>query len=152
MIQYSVLSFLFAWIIPSKNIRNQFRKFCSDLDLQREHRLIKKRQPILLKQLVRQAKTRKLKVVFLTIQNTKWSYQPLYEMLDMHPNFDVQILTSVGKRMLKKKNAYLDYKNLAKTNYDFFRKRNMKVSYAFDFIKRKYIDLKHFKPDIIFYE
>ena len=46
-------------------------------------------------------------------------------MLDMHPNFDVQILISVGKGMLKKKNAYLDYKDLAKTNYDFFRKRNI---------------------------
>lgn len=44
-------------------------------------------------------------------------------MLDTHPNFDVQILISVGKGMLKKRNAYLDYENLAKTNYNFFKKK-----------------------------
>lgn len=149
---YSILSFLFAWMLPTKDDRTEFRSFCRNIDLRQESLLIKDRQIKLVKKIKVEATKRKLKVVFLNSQNSKWVYQSLYEEFEKNPHFEVQVLITVGDKMMKKKNAFLNYKKLALDNYNFFTSKNMNVAYAFDFDKKQYIDLSTFKPDIIFYE
>lgn len=149
---YSILSFLFAWILPTKDDRREFRRFCRNLDLKQESILIKKRQMKLIETLKEEATKRALKVAFLNSQNPKWVYQSLYEEFAKNPHFEVQVLITVGDEMQKEEHSHLNYKKLALDNYNFFLSKNMNVAYAFDFNKKQYIDLKIFKPDIIFYE
>lgn len=149
---YSILSFLFAWMFPTKDDRTEFRSFCRNIDLRQERSLIKDRQIKLVKKIKVEAARRKLKVVFLNSQNSKWVYQSLYEEFEKNPHFEVQVLITVGDKMMKKKNAFLNYKKIALDNYNFFASKNMNVAYAFDFDKKQYIDLNTFKQDLIFYE
>jgi len=149
---YKFISFLLSWIFPTKEDRTEFRHLCNSIETRKESQVIRKRQITLLKHLKKEAQKRKLKVVFLNSQNAKWAYQSLYEEFANNPNFEPQILITVGDKLLKKKYSHLNYKKMAKENFDFFAKRNMNVAYAFDFEKEKYINLEVFKPDIIFYE
>lgn len=152
IMHYSILSLLFAWMLPTKYDRAEFRRFCKNLDLRQESIVIKKRQINLVETLKAEAIKRRLKIVFLNSQNAKWAYQSLYEEFDKNPHFEVQILITVVDEMRKEENLYLNYKKLALDNYNFFLAKNMNVAYAFDFDKEQYIDLRAFKPDIIFYE
>ena len=117
-----------------------------------EGEIIQKRYPKLIEKLSNEIKKRKLKVVFLNSQNSKWVYQHLYEKFANNPNFEVQVLITVGESFLKKKDGFVQWEKLAQDSYEFFRNQNMNVDFAFDLKKKKYIDLKQFKPDIIFYE
>ena len=74
--------------------------------------------------------------------------------LEEHPNFEVQVLITLPEPMfLKKRNfAHRDNKLFLTENYNFFASKGMNTAYAFDYEKNRYIDLKEFNPDIIFYE
>ena len=89
----------------------------------------------------------KYKVIFLVSENSKWGYQSLYEELlkdeDFEPLIVVYVLSGVHKGKDKTRN------NLEE-NYNFFKSRGMNVEYAYK--NHKYIDLKNFNPDIVFYE
>lgn len=102
---------------------------------------------ILLKKLRKEIKKRKLRVLFYVTENQKWGYQSLYELFEQSNIFEpiivVGILTSVHNGKDKTRN------NLEE-NYQFFKTRNMNVEYGYK--NGDYVDLKTFKPDIIFYE
>lgn len=91
-----------------------------------------------------------LKVLFLVSENSKWQYQSLYEELEKNSRFSPLILVSPTLVDLKKPIADQDKK--LKSNYEFFQSRNMNVEFAFNFKTRKLIPLKHFTPDLIFYQ
>lgn len=149
---YSVLSFLFAWMFPTKDDRDKFRVFCRDVDARKNSKIIRDRYPRIIKKLQKDIQTRKLKVVFLNSENPKWVYQSLYEEFSKNPRFEVQVLITVKECLLKKKYKFCEWEKLAKNNYNFFKNQNMNVDFAFDFKKKKFKDLKEFNPDIIFYE
>lgn len=149
---YSTLATLIAWIFPTKDDRGRFRAFCRELDARKNSEIIQERYPKIIKKIQKDFQTRKLKVVFLSSENPKWVYQSLYEEFSQNPHFEVQILITVRGTLLKKKYEFCEWEKLAKNNYNFFKNRNMNVDFAFDFKKKKFIDLKEFNPDIIFYE
>ena len=149
---YSILSFLFAWIFPTKDDRERFRTFCRELDARKNSELIQQRYSKIIKKLQNDFQTRKLKVVFLSSENSKWVYQSIYEEFSQNPHFEVQILVTVRETLLKKKYRFCEWEKLAKNSYNFFKNQNMNVDFAFDFKKKKFKDLKEFNPDIIFYE
>lgn len=149
---YSILSFLFAWMLPTKDDRDKFRVFCRDLDARKNSKIIHDRYPQIIKKLQKDMQTRKLKVIFLNSENPKWVYQSLYENFSKNPHFEVQVLITVRESLLKKKYEFCEWEKLAKNNYNFFKNQNMNVDFAFDFKKKKFKDLKEFNPDIIFYE
>ena len=156
--KYSLLSNIIAWVFHDRSDRKIFRKFCSGIDervlCEKRRKIIYSRYPNTVEKLKKDVKTRQLKVVFLCAENSKWSYQSLYEELDKNPNFEPQILITLLKPMFLKKHSYefINVKQFLTENYEFFKSKGMNVDYAFDFEKNKYIDLKEFKPDIIFYE
>lgn len=149
---YKYLAFLISWIFPTKNDRERFRFFCKDLDARKNSEIIRSNYKLLLTKLQNDIQTRKLKVVFLNSENSKWGYQTLYEEFSKNPHFDPQVLITVQKVLLKKKYKFCDWETHAKNNFDFFQRKNMNVDYAFDFKKNAFKQLNEFHPDIIFYE
>ncbi len=152
MLKYGLLSSLFSWLLPSRRWRHAFRNYCRNQDTCRQIQWIQKRHSKLIKKLQNQYGKRKIKVVFLNSEIAKWVYGPLYEILKNSPNYEVQVLITVGTNLLKNAFGFLDYERLARRDYNKFKADGFNVSYAFDFTKRKYKSLKTFKPDIIFYE
>ena len=118
--------------IQDKKIRSDYLKLCKTLN--------------------NNYSKRPIKIIFLNSEISKWVYQSLYEELSTNQNFELEIILTVKKTLLKNKYKFLNYKKSLKDAYSYFKSKNMNVSYGFDFDKRKYISLCQFKPDIIFYE
>lgn len=88
-----------------------------------------------------------INVLFLVLENEKWGYQSLYELLDKDEHFNPIVLVGIHYDIHKKKNKT---KYNLEENYNFFKSRGMNVDYLYK--DGKYINLKKFKPDMIFYE
>lgn len=148
---YSFISFLINWIFPTKKDRGRFRTFCREIDSRKYRGIINNRYIDRVKELNKIYGKQKIKVVFLSSESTKWSYQSLYEELENNPNFEVQILITVDRNILKNITDS-KYEKLAKNTFSFFKNKGMNVVHTFDFTKKKYVKLKKFNPNIIFYE
>lgn len=96
---------------------------------------------------IRNRSNRPIKVCFLIRENQKWSYQSLYEALEKSDEFEPIVLISllwlshIGKDKTR---------NNLEENYNFFKNKGIKVDYAYK--DGKYINLKEFSPDIVFYD
>ena len=89
----------------------------------------------------------KIKVIFLVRENQKWTYQSLYEEFDKSERFEPLVLVSLLTLAATGKDKT---RNNLKENFNFFKKLGDRVDYAYK--DGKYIDLKEFKPDIVFYD
>lgn len=100
-----------------------------------------------IKQIKNYPTEKRIRVLFYVTENSKWGYQSLYDELEKDDNFEplvvVSLLTGVHKGKDKTRN------NLEE-NYKFFKSRGMNVEYAYK--NSKYLDLRIFHPDIVFYE
>ena len=91
----------------------------------------------------------KIRVAFLVNENSKWNAQELYNLMEQSEYFEPFVLVTllydvhIGKDKTR---------NNIQENYDFFTKRNIKVYKAYNEKEHKYIDLKEFSPDIVFYQ
>ncbi len=100
-----------------------------------------------LEKLKKQVKKRKIRVLFYVCENSKWASQTLYDLLEKDPSFEPFVVVSLLKRVVRgadKTRINLD------ENYQFFKSRGMNVEYGFK--KGKWIPLRNFAPDIVFYE
>ena len=142
---YRSLGKMLAWIFPQED-RQQFCAFCKSIDTRRKGNKAKtiahKNYLKLLPTLQKEYKNRKLKVCFLCHDNAKWSYQSLYEAFDKSEHFTPLVLVSITTDLLGQKHIFLDYKKKLAENYNFFASRGMKVSYAFDVQRNKFINQK----------
>lgn len=153
MFNYYLFASLFGWIFPTKEDAKNFRHFCKEIDERKKISLIHSRYPQIIERLKNKYGKEKIKVVILNDTVAKWQYQSLYDELISNTAFDVQILITVMDYQMKAKvKKFVDYRQVAENCYNFFRNNKMRVEYAFDFQKNKPIDLREFKPDIIFYE
>ncbi len=100
-----------------------------------------------LSELAQKISKEKIKVVFLIRENQKWSYNSLYHLFEEDARFEPCVLVSLLQLSHKGKDKT---RNNLQENYDFFKTRNIKVDFAYK--DGKYIDLKEFNPDIIFYD
>lgn len=100
-----------------------------------------------LKRIKKSKGSKPVKVLFLVTENSKWGYQSLYETFDKDEDFEPLVVVSVLKDVHKGKDK--TRMNLEE-NYNFFKSRGMKVEYGYK--NHKYIDLRKFNPDIVFYE
>lgn len=103
-----------------------------------------------LSRLQKKAKTRKLNVVFLVNEISKWKYQSLYELLDKSDKFSPMILlvpvNNLGVSSIEKQQMELN------KTYNSFKTKNMRCEFAFDFEKSEPLDINNFDADIIFYQ
>lgn len=100
-----------------------------------------------LKRIRKSKGSKPVKVLFLVTENSKWGYQSLYETFEKDKDFEPLVVVSILQDVHKGKDKIR--MNLEE-NYDFFKSRGMKVEYGYK--NRKYIDLREFNPDIVFYE
>lgn len=115
-------------------------------------RFIKKNKTKVLQKLKLKSKNgEKIKIVFYVYDETKWKCQSIYDLLKKEPNFEVKILVTKNAAQNIDNPSYQTDEEIIKT-YDFFKKHNMNVEYAYDFKTHKHIPLKKFKPDIIIYQ
>lgn len=99
--------------------------------------------------LKKKIKNEKIKVVFIIRENSKWTYESVYqEMLNSNifePIVAVSILTNSAKGKDKSR-AILE------ENYRFFQERGYNTVKIYDEDKKQYIKLENIAPDIIFYD
>jgi len=108
----------------------------------RQIKRIQKNSRKVLKALISESKTRKLRVAFLVSENAKWSCQSLYEEFDRSNGFEPVVLVTADSEIIQKVNE----------TYDFFKSRNMNTRYAYDIKEQRYLNLQQFCPDIVFYQ
>ena len=150
--KYKLLSDFIAWAFPAKSDRIILRELCRDVDSRFSAKNIYKKYSRTIKKLQADYKKRRLRVVFLISDSSKWQYDSLYHEFDKDKNFEPLILVEPIDVLLKKEGAQINYKNILKSDFDFFKNRGFNVQYAFDVQKEKYIDLKKFNPDMVFYQ
>lgn len=150
--KYKLLSDFIAWALPAKSDRIILRELCRDVDSRFSAKNIYKKYSRTIKKLQADYKKRRLRVVFLISDSSKWQYDSLYHEFDKDKDFEPLILIEPLDVLLKKESLNLDYKKILKSNFDFFKNQGFNVQYAFDVQKEKYIDLKKFNPDMVFYQ
>lgn len=93
----------------------------------------------------------KINVVFYIYDETKWKSQSIYNLLEEDERFTPYIF--VSKNCSTEDNMNFQTKNDITKVYDFFKNKNMRVLYAYDFENDNYIPLDEMKvkPDIVFY-
>lgn len=88
-----------------------------------------------------------IKVLFLVRENSKWSYQSLYEEMISSSEFEPLVVVSM---------LWLSHIGKDKTraniseDFEFFSKKGINVDYAYK--NGSYVDLREFNPDIVFYD
>ena len=85
-----------------------------------------------------------INVLFLIRQNSKWSYQSLYEEFEHNPNFNPVVAVSV----IKTKHFTGNEEKELQQNYDFFKSRGIKTIKVYE--NKSFLDLEQFHPDIVF--
>jgi len=100
-----------------------------------------------LQKLRNEIKTRPLRVIFLIRENQKWTYHSLYEEFEKSEHFEPIVLVSLLTLAHKGKDKT---RNNLDENYKFFKSQGLNVDYAYK--NGKYINLKEFNPDIVFYD
>ena len=97
-------------------------------------------------------KNRKINIIFVNCESSKWAYQYIYEKFASDDRYNVKVVISVYDMLRNKKYSYLDIEAKALEGYNFFKKQGITAEFAYDFVRRKYLDLRHFSPDIVFYD
>ena len=143
-LNYKIVGNLFAWIFPTHESRRDFIKLCRSVEELKHVDKIQKSYPKLVKKL---SKKKKLRVLFLVSENSKWKAQSLYDLMEKSDKFEpfiaLTVLTGVHTGVDTTRNELED-------NYKFFKSKGMKVVKAYE--NHEYLDLKIFKPDIVFYQ
>lgn len=147
---YSFLSFLLAWLFPTKEYRAQFRTLCKQSN---DIRLINRRKKKYIKlkdKLSKKLKKEPLKVLFLVNEIAKWKGQSLYDLMKESKEFEPIIALTIADIQV---NLPIDKKReVLQNNKEFFDKKNMCSAFAYDIKKNKSVDLHLFNPDIVFFQ
>src|SRR5574344_642988 len=144
VINYKFVSFLFSWIFPTKETRRVFRNLCNSIEDNKEIPKIFKRYKKIIKKL---RNKKQLRVLFLLSENSKWKAQSLYDLMAKSEKFEPVIALTVLKGVHKG----LDItRNNIEDDFNYFKNKGMNVIKAYQ--NNEYLDLKTFKPDIVFYQ
>jgi hypothetical protein len=144
IINYKLISFLLSWIFPTKETRRAFRTLCNTIEDEKETPKIFKRYKKIIKKI---AKKKQIRVIFLISENSKWKAQSLFDLMDKSEKFEPIIALTVLKGVHKGEDIT---RNNIDEDYNYFRNKGMQVVLAYE--DNKFLDLKNFNPDIVFYQ
>lgn len=147
--RYSLLSFLLAWVFPTRESRKKFRKFCIELDNVTKIKKAQARYPKIVS-LIRNKSNGKIRVLFLVNEISKWKTQSLYNLLSESENYEPIIALTIADIQMKLSKE--EKTKCLKDNYEFFKKRGMSCVYAWDIKTNRAINLKSFKPQVVFFQ
>ena len=91
----------------------------------------------------------KIRVGFLVNENCKWNAENLYNLLEENNSFEPIILVSLYNTRHQKKDMT---KSSVEENYKFFVNYGKRVIKVYDEKNEKYLDIKNFNIDILFYQ
>lgn len=150
-IPYYKLAQTIALFLPSK-FRSKLRLFGYNAKIKRNEKFIKKNKKHVLKNLRKKVKKQKLVAAFYIYDETKWKCQSIYDLLEESGFVDPYIF--VTKNDAPKENFNYQKSCELKKIYDFFKEKNMRVSYAYDIKNEMFIPFEKMnpRPDIIFYQ
>lgn len=95
------------------------------------------------------AKFRKIKVAFWYYETEKWSsVKCLYEEFEKSPYFEPIVFLTCPKRPF----AHKTQEELMNQNIEFLESQNIKYEKLYDVEENKFLPIKNFKYDIIFYQ
>ncbi|MDR1457898.1 MAG: hypothetical protein LBI47_03570 [Puniceicoccales bacterium] len=98
-----------------------------------------------LQNLQKAAQHRKIHVAFLVNEASKWHGDTLYNLFENSNHFEPLIL--VTKRI-----TCYDTTEEFNATFSFFKNADVRVECAYDSTSNKFLDLKIFNPDVVFYE
>ena len=145
--KYKLLSYLVAWIFPTKKDRAFFRLWCKNLDIKQKAPIVRKRYKDKIEVLKNKEKIR---VLFLVSEISKWKTQTLFDLLKINPKYEPIIALTLGDfqwKLPKDKKIEILYKNK-----EFFESKGMECVLAYDIKKHKAIPLDKFDADLVFYQ
>lgn len=147
--KYNIISVLLAWIFPTKKDRQKFRNFCQSIDNRTKIVSAQKNYPRIIAN-IRKNKENKIKVLFLVNEISKWKTQSLYDLMNKSEKFEPVIAVTIAdvQRKFSKEEKSAHIKTLLKH----FSELNMTCINAWNCEKNKAINLKTFKPQIVFYQ
>ncbi len=90
---------------------------------------------------------RKLRILFLVNDNTKWNAQSVFEVFRNDPRFDAQIFICRQEQSESEKKTRNGYAE----DCAFFRKRNIPFIPGYDESIKKDIPVSSYSPDLVFY-
>ena len=99
------------------------------------------------KKIKENSKNRKINVLFLVRENSKWTYESLYHEMEKSRLFSPIIAVSLLRDVARGKDKT---RNDLDSSYKFFKNKNYNVVKAYE--NKKFLNLKTFNPDIIFYD
>lgn len=150
-IPYYELAQSISKILP-KAWQKKFVDYGYNLKIKQNLDFINKNIVNVKKRLSKKIKTQKLNVIFYVYDDTKWKCQSLYDLMDKSENFIPYIY--VTKNAAPQNNCNYQTDDDLRKVYDFFAKKSMRVKYAYNIEKQKYIPFEKMnpKPDIIIYQ
>jgi len=147
--RYSVLSVLLGWVFPTRKDRNKFRNFCKSLDNRTKIQKAQKRYPKIISS-IRNNENKKIKVLFLVNEISKWKTQSLYDEFLNSEVFEPVIALTVADA--QKRLTPAEKVQCLEENYKFFTDKGMNCVYAWDTKNNRALNLKDFAPQIVFYQ
>ena len=145
IINLSILYWLTQWLFPTTKDKNKFKKLCTSIDSRKSIYKTQKNYIKLLEKL--KHKKEKITVLFLVSELSKWKAQSLYDLMSKSKCFKPVVAVTP---LVKAAKGYDQTRSNISDIYNYFLHKGMNVVYAYK--NGKYIDLKTFSPDIIFYE
>ena len=148
-IPYEKIGKLISFFFPEKQ-KKSISSFFLELKILANCKYIKQNRIIVHKYLKNIYGKRKIRVAFLCDDSSKWKCQSLYELFLNSDEFHPFVLAT--------KNDAPSYSSKPMTvqdvlnTYKFFKDKGIETYYAFDVEKGKFIPVKKFKPDLIFYQ
>lgn len=147
--KYSLLSIIISWIFPTQRDRNRFRKFCWELDNRDKIKKMPARYSKIISS-IQKNPNKKIKVLFLVNDISKWKTQSLYDIFSESEDYEPVIALTIAD--VQKRLSPTERNNYLHELYKYFTDKNMKCIYAWNTKTNRAINLKEFKPNIVFYQ
>ena len=150
-IPYQNLAEIISHFVPI-NYKKKLLDFACDLKIKQNLAFINKNIHKIKKRLSKKIKTKKLNVAFYVYDETKWKCQSVYDLMESSDYFIPYIF--VTKNAAPRNNCNYQTDEDLKKVYDFFKNKSMRVKYAYNIDKQKYIAFEKMnpRPDIIIYQ
>ena len=147
-VPYCEIAQILSKIFP-KTLSQKILDSGYELKVRQNLRYIKKNQKSLLKKIKHKSH---FNVAFYVYDEAKWKCQALYDLLEKSGQFTPYIF--VTKNAAPQNNFNYQTPNDVQKTYDFFKRNNMRVEYAYDIEKQTYTPFKLMnpRPDIIIYQ
>lgn len=131
--------------INRKNLKN-INQVIKNFKININNLIIKNNYKKVLKKIKRK---RKIKVVFMCSESSKWNYKFLYNKMAKNDLFYPEVILYPQLDILINKDTQAINIEL-ESEYKFFQEQGLNVKYGY--IDNKYIPVNKIKPDIVFYE